>query len=167
MLGRKVVDVRAMRAAHRLFRQAGLLTAIRPLQLSAQQAKWLSKEEAKWIPDVPVGTQAGHPEDPVLHTYDKEYWGSPEKGDILMKEWYYREWPQNKTYLDRVITMALTSFFWFWVLYHLVRDWKIFTGHFYMPYMEEFTDEELGIPPDNAPDPEYWGNHDKPYGTYR
>lgn len=36
-----------------------------------------------------------------------------------------------------------------------------------MPYLWEFTDEELGIPPDSAPDPEYWGNHGKPWGTYR
>uniref|UniRef100_A0AC34G840 Uncharacterized protein n=1 Tax=Panagrolaimus sp. ES5 TaxID=591445 RepID=A0AC34G840_9BILA len=40
-------------------------------------------------------------------------------------------------------------------------------GHWYMPYTSEFTDEELGIPSDSAEDPEYWGNHDKPYGTYR
>ncbi len=35
-------------------------------------------------------------------------------------------------------------------------------GHWYMPYLSEFTDEELGIPPDDAPDPEYWGNHCEP-----
>jgi hypothetical protein len=34
----------------------------------------------------------------------------------------------------------------------------------------EFSDEELGIPPDDAPDPEpdqYWGRHSKPFRTYR
>lgn len=36
-----------------------------------------------------------------------------------------------------------------------------------MPYLSEFTDEELGIPKDGDADPEYWGNHGKPYGTYR
>lgn len=36
-----------------------------------------------------------------------------------------------------------------------------------MPYLDEFTDEELGIPPDDAPDPDYWGNHYEKYGTYR
>jgi len=40
----------------------------------------------------------------------------------------------------------------------------------YLPYPREFSDEELGIPPDDAPDPtpdQYWGNHGKDYKNYR
>ena len=40
-------------------------------------------------------------------------------------------------------------------------------GHWYMPYLHEFSDAELGIPADSEKDPEYWGNHGKKYGTYR
>lgn len=36
-----------------------------------------------------------------------------------------------------------------------------------MPYLCEFTDEELGIPPDDVEDPVYWGNHGEKWGTYR
>ncbi len=40
----------------------------------------------------------------------------------------------------------------------LVKNCVVFLqGEWYIPALEEFTDEELGIPPDDAPDPEYWG----------
>lgn len=80
---------------------------------------------------------------------------------------YYRDPYTPRTYLDRVISLVLATTIWYWFLYHLYWDYQMITGHFYAPYLEEFTDEELGIPPDDAPDPEYWGNHGKPYGSYR
>ncbi|KAI6211539.1 Protein F44G4.2 [Aphelenchoides besseyi] len=170
MLGRKLVDVQRLRLAHRILRETGVLNqfaATRSLHLTATQRKWLSAEEAKLVAEIPVGPKPGHPEDPVRNTYDKEYRGSPNKGDVLIKEWHYRSYPTSTTYLDRVITLLLTTMFWYWLAYHMYWDYKIYTGHFYMPYLEEFTDEELGIPPDSAEDPEYWGHHGKPYGTYR
>ncbi|KAI6180703.1 hypothetical protein M3Y98_00749800 [Aphelenchoides besseyi] len=89
MLGRKLVDVQRLRLAHRFLRETGVLNqfaATRSLHLTATQRKWLSAEEAKLVAEIPVGPKPGHPEDPVRNTYDKEYRGSPNKGDVLIKE---------------------------------------------------------------------------------
>lgn len=81
--------------------------------------------------------------------------------------YYYREAPDHDLYLDRLMTTVVGGMFWFWLTYRLYWDYQMLTGHFYMPYLAEFSDAELGIPPDSDPDPEYWGNHGKKYGTYR
>ncbi|KAI6183561.1 hypothetical protein M3Y97_00502000 [Aphelenchoides bicaudatus] len=141
----------------------------RRLHLSALRSKWLTAEEAKRVAEIPVGSRGGHPEDPDKNTNDVPYMGSPEKGDVIPHgNIFYRNPGDMPTqYLDRVFTKIITSFIWFWVFYHLYYDYAMLTGHFYLPYTEEFTDEELGIPPDSADDPEYWGNHSLPYGSYR
>ncbi|KAK6024254.1 hypothetical protein OSTOST_09940, partial [Ostertagia ostertagi] len=89
-------------------------------------------------PHVPVGGKMGAPENPELHTYDGEYRGTPSKGDVLIPDWSYRSATKTTTYIDRCVTKFISALLW-----------------------------ELGILPDSAEDPEYWGNHGKKYGTYR
>uniref|UniRef100_A0A1I8ALC8 NADH dehydrogenase [ubiquinone] 1 beta subcomplex subunit 2, mitochondrial n=1 Tax=Steinernema glaseri TaxID=37863 RepID=A0A1I8ALC8_9BILA len=134
--------------------------------LGAVRYKWLSGKDAAG-PNVPVGGRMGAPENPELHTYDGHYNGSVEKGDKPLPDYLYRTPTAGDTYIDRTITKLISAVLWFWFSYHMYYHSGHLFGHWYMPYLHEFTDEELGIPPDNAPDPEYWGNHGKPYGTYR
>ena len=46
---------------------------------------------------------------------------------------------------------AYTGFFlvWYWILYNLIAHTDHVTGHFPYPKPKTWTDEELGIPPDN------------------
>ncbi|EPB70707.1 hypothetical protein ANCCEY_10208 [Ancylostoma ceylanicum] len=141
-------------------------------------------------PNVPVGGKMGAQENPELHTYDGVYRGSPEKGDKLIPDFFYRTPTMGTTYIDRCVTYFISAVLIGWFTYHmyyhsghLFVSFKLgFTsllnffsklgqpflqGHWYMPYLHEFSDEELGIPPDSAPDPEYWGHHGQKYGTYR
>ncbi|VDN60642.1 unnamed protein product [Dracunculus medinensis] len=118
-------------------------------------------------PNVPVGSHTGHPDNPLYHTRDREYFGSPEKGDTIRPAFMYREFQANTSYIDRTVAYYISAFFWFWMFYHLYYFPGHIFGHHHAPYLEEFTDEELGIPDDNAPDPEYWGNHYEKPGTYR
>ncbi|MBN3318987.1 NDUB2 dehydrogenase, partial [Atractosteus spatula] len=39
---------------------------------------------------------------------------------------------------------------WFWILWHCWHDPDEVTGHFPWPDPSEWTDEELGIPPDDV-----------------
>ncbi|KAE9414868.1 hypothetical protein Angca_008422, partial [Angiostrongylus cantonensis] len=118
-------------------------------------------------PQVPVGFKAGAPENPELHTYDGVYKGTPSKGDKIIPDYFYRTPTMGTTYIDRCVTYFISALLWFWFTYHMYYHPGHIFGHWYMPYLHEFTDEELGIPPDSEPDPEYWGNHGKEYGTYR
>ncbi|CAJ0586934.1 unnamed protein product, partial [Mesorhabditis spiculigera] len=118
-------------------------------------------------PEIPVGAKLGHPEDPETHTYDGDYRGSPSKGDSLLPDYWYRRPSMGRTYIDRVITTLISAAMWFWFTYHMYYHSGHLFGHWYMPYLHEFSDAELGIPADSAADPEYWGNHGKPAGTYR
>ncbi|VDL82780.1 unnamed protein product [Nippostrongylus brasiliensis] len=118
-------------------------------------------------PNVPVGGKMGAQENPELHTYDGVYRGTPSKGDTLVPDFVYRTTPNQTTYIDRCVTYFISALLWGWVTYHMYYHSGHIFGHYYMPYLHEFSDEELGIPPDSAPDPEYWGNHGKKYGTYR
>lgn len=118
-------------------------------------------------PQIPVGFKAGAPENPELHTFDKIYKGTPSKGDKLLPDYIYRTPTAGTTYIDRCMTKLISAILWFWFTYNMYYHPGHIFGHWYMPYLHEFTDEELGIPPDSEPDPEYWGNHGKKYGTYR
>lgn len=118
-------------------------------------------------PNVPVGGKMGAQENPELHTYDGDYRGSPEKGDTLLPDNFYRTPTLGRTYVDRVLSYVISAVIWFWFSYHMYYHSGHILGHWYMPYLHEFSDAELGIPPDSAEDPEYWGNHGKKYGTYR
>nr|CAD2198341.1 unnamed protein product [Meloidogyne enterolobii] len=115
--------------------------------------------------------QIGHQDDPELWgTMDKYYKCSPRFGENPkdFPEFNYRdEYIYKPPFLDRFASKIVASLMWAWLLYHLYWNHSMLIGHEYIPYPYEYTDEELGIPPDDAPDPEYWGNHDKPYRTYR
>ncbi|KAI5722752.1 hypothetical protein M8J76_013062 [Diaphorina citri] len=39
---------------------------------------------------------------------------------------------------------------WCWILWHIWHDYGHITGHFYPPDPSQWTDEELGIPPDDV-----------------
>uniref|UniRef100_A0A0K0FNJ1 NADH dehydrogenase [ubiquinone] 1 beta subcomplex subunit 2, mitochondrial n=1 Tax=Strongyloides venezuelensis TaxID=75913 RepID=A0A0K0FNJ1_STRVS len=132
------------------------------LILATIRSKWLSATEAERVADVPVGTRMGAHEDPQRNTFDGHYSGTPGK-DKLLHDFYYRHTIPHTTHLDRTLSRIISGFLWFWFFYHMYYHSGLLFGHWYMPYLNEFTDEELGIPPDNAPDPEYWGNHDKKY----
>uniref|UniRef100_A0A914QJD3 NADH dehydrogenase [ubiquinone] 1 beta subcomplex subunit 2, mitochondrial n=1 Tax=Panagrolaimus davidi TaxID=227884 RepID=A0A914QJD3_9BILA len=162
MLMRKIANPIAIQRQLRLFvqRNPGVV-------FNGIRHKWVSGAQAKNTNNIPVGTRLGHEEDPELHTYDGEYRGTPSKGDTLIPDYLYRSVPPGSTYIDRCVSTVLGTCMWFWFLYHMYYHSGHILGHWYMPYTSEFTDEELGIPSDNAEDPEYWGNHDKPYGTYR
>ncbi|EZA52206.1 hypothetical protein DMN91_010036 [Ooceraea biroi] len=41
---------------------------------------------------------------------------------------------------------------WWWVLWHFWHDWGHLVGEFPYPDVTKWTDEELGIPPDDADD---------------
>nr|CAD2136615.1 unnamed protein product [Meloidogyne enterolobii] len=115
--------------------------------------------------------QIGHQDDPELWgTMDGDYKCSPRFGENPkdFPEFNYRdEYEHQPPFLDRFASKIVASLMWAWLLYHLYWNHSMLLGHEYIPYPYEYTDEELGIPPDDAPDPEYWGNHDKPYRTYR
>ncbi|CAD6199074.1 unnamed protein product [Caenorhabditis auriculariae] len=118
-------------------------------------------------PNVPVGGKMGASENPELHTYDGDYRGSPSKGDKLIPDYFYRTPTVGRTYIDRCLTYFISAVVWAWFTYHMYYHSGHLFGHWYMPYLSEFTDAELGIPPSSEEDPEYWGNHGKPHGSYR
>ncbi|CEF63333.1 Hypothetical protein SRAE_1000159500 [Strongyloides ratti] len=148
------------------FQSKGLTPKQQKFVLSSFRSKWISAKEAESIAGANTGTRNGHPEDPEKNTYDGHYNGTPGI-DKPLHDFYYRQHIPHSTHIDRTITKLISGLLWFWFSYHMYYHSGHIFGHWYMPYLDEFTDEELGIPPDNAPDPEYWGNHGKKYGTYR
>uniref|UniRef100_W5NIZ5 NADH dehydrogenase [ubiquinone] 1 beta subcomplex subunit 2, mitochondrial n=1 Tax=Lepisosteus oculatus TaxID=7918 RepID=W5NIZ5_LEPOC len=61
----------------------------------------------------------------------------------------YREFPyisRKETFHAELISGAM----WFWILWHCWHDPDEVTGHFPWPDPSEWTDEELGIPPDDV-----------------
>uniref|UniRef100_A0AC35TUN1 NADH dehydrogenase [ubiquinone] 1 beta subcomplex subunit 2, mitochondrial n=1 Tax=Rhabditophanes sp. KR3021 TaxID=114890 RepID=A0AC35TUN1_9BILA len=130
------------------------------------RSKWLSAKESERVAAIGVGTRLGHSEDPERNTYDGHYNGTPGK-DKPLHDFYYREPIPHSTHIDRTLSKFITALMWFWFTYHMYYHSGLLFGHWYMPYLSEFTDQELGIPKDSEADPEYWGNHGKKYGTYR
>uniref|UniRef100_A0A0N5ANY2 NADH dehydrogenase [ubiquinone] 1 beta subcomplex subunit 2, mitochondrial n=1 Tax=Syphacia muris TaxID=451379 RepID=A0A0N5ANY2_9BILA len=139
---------------------------IGPKTLGPLRLKWLSGKDARG-PEVPLGLVHGHPDDPDTHTWDSVVDTTPDCGGKRLPHFVYRQAPPGRTYMDYKITYIISALLWYWFTYHMYYHYHTLIGHEYMPYLEEFTDEELGILPDDAPDPEYWGNHYEPYGTYR
>ncbi|XP_078524316.1 NADH dehydrogenase [ubiquinone] 1 beta subcomplex subunit 2, mitochondrial [Lissotriton helveticus] len=60
----------------------------------------------------------------------------------------YRQFPQlTKSQVWR--SEFLSGFMWFWILWHFWHDYEAVLGHFPYPDSSKWTDEELGIPPDD------------------
>nr|XP_019963278.1 PREDICTED: NADH dehydrogenase [ubiquinone] 1 beta subcomplex subunit 2, mitochondrial [Paralichthys olivaceus]XP_019963279.1 PREDICTED: NADH dehydrogenase [ubiquinone] 1 beta subcomplex subunit 2, mitochondrial [Paralichthys olivaceus] len=60
----------------------------------------------------------------------------------------YRQYPQL-TKNQRFQSELLSGAMWFWILWHCWHDADAVLGHFPWPDASEWTDEELGIPPDD------------------
>jgi len=154
-----------------LARIKGKFLQSRAISITSRPQNWqdMKLRWAKQGNNVPIGWITGQHDDPERWTLTKEYSGSPEWGDKhddMDFNCLYRE-DIGPMHLERFLCIFFGGIFWFHQFYQLYWNYEFLTGHFYIPYQTEFTDEELGIPPDDAPDPEYWGNHGKPFGTYR
>lgn len=58
----------------------------------------------------------------------------------------------NSNENKRTIFILMNDFFpvmWWWILWHLYWDWGHIVGEFEYPDVSAWTDEELGIPPDD------------------
>ncbi|CAO2644286.1 NADH dehydrogenase [ubiquinone] 1 beta subcomplex subunit 2, mitochondrial [Lemmus lemmus] len=60
----------------------------------------------------------------------------------------YREFPQL-TRNQVIHGEFLSSLMWFWILWRFWHDSDAVLGHFSYPDPSQWTDEELGIPPDD------------------
>ncbi|VDM97465.1 unnamed protein product [Thelazia callipaeda] len=119
--------------------------------------KWLWGKDAEG-PEIAVGPKSGADDDPITNAPDKPYLGEPDEPKLHM--WYYREAPpQSTTRLEKRLITLISALLWGWFVYHIYYNYGELIGEYYIPSLEEFSDEELGIPPDDAPDPEYWGDH--------
>ncbi|XP_066580508.1 NADH dehydrogenase [ubiquinone] 1 beta subcomplex subunit 2, mitochondrial [Amia ocellicauda] len=59
----------------------------------------------------------------------------------------YRQYPQL-TKSQKFQAELLSGFMWFWILWHFWHDPDAVLGHFPWPDASQWTDEELGIPPE-------------------
>lgn len=60
----------------------------------------------------------------------------------------YRQFPQL-TKKQKLDSELLSGAMWFWILWHCWHDPDAVLGHFPWPDASQWTDEELGIPPDD------------------
>ncbi|XP_038153021.1 NADH dehydrogenase [ubiquinone] 1 beta subcomplex subunit 2, mitochondrial [Cyprinodon tularosa] len=60
----------------------------------------------------------------------------------------YRQYPQL-TKKQKIESELISGVMWFWILWHCWHDPDAVLGHFPWPNASEWTDEELGIPPDD------------------
>ncbi|KAM6321489.1 NADH dehydrogenase [ubiquinone] 1 beta subcomplex subunit 2, mitochondrial [Aegotheles albertisi] len=61
----------------------------------------------------------------------------------------YRQFPAL-TRRQVVQSELISGFMWFWILWHFWHSSDMVLGHFPYPDPAAWTDEELGIPPDDA-----------------
>ncbi|KAM6425628.1 NADH dehydrogenase [ubiquinone] 1 beta subcomplex subunit 2, mitochondrial [Rhynochetos jubatus] len=61
----------------------------------------------------------------------------------------YRQFPEL-TRAQVIRSELLSGFMWFWILWHFWHSSDMVLGHFPYPDPSAWTDEELGIPPDEA-----------------
>ncbi|KAF7240621.1 NADH dehydrogenase [ubiquinone] 1 beta subcomplex subunit 2, mitochondrial [Varanus komodoensis] len=61
----------------------------------------------------------------------------------------YRQFPEV-TQSQKIKAELLSSFMWFWILWNFWHEPDTVLGHFPYPDPSKWTDEELGIPPDDA-----------------
>ncbi|KAG9280480.1 NADH dehydrogenase [ubiquinone] 1 beta subcomplex subunit 2, mitochondrial [Astyanax mexicanus] len=69
-------------------------------------------------------------------------------GDGPHIEAQYRQPPQLTKH-QQFHAELLSGAMWFWILWHSWHDPDAVLGHFPWPDMSAWTDEELGIPPDD------------------
>ncbi|XP_019371372.1 PREDICTED: NADH dehydrogenase [ubiquinone] 1 beta subcomplex subunit 2, mitochondrial [Gavialis gangeticus] len=60
----------------------------------------------------------------------------------------YRQFPQV-TRRQVVLSELISGFMWFWIFWHSWHSPDTVLGHFPYPDPSAWTDEELGIPPDD------------------
>ncbi|XP_006268275.1 NADH dehydrogenase [ubiquinone] 1 beta subcomplex subunit 2, mitochondrial [Alligator mississippiensis] len=60
----------------------------------------------------------------------------------------YRQFPEV-TRRQVVLSELISGFMWFWILWHFWHSPDTLLGHFPYPDPAAWTDEELGIPPDD------------------
>ncbi|XP_071630903.1 NADH dehydrogenase (ubiquinone) 1 beta subcomplex, 2, 8kDa [Temnothorax longispinosus] len=64
----------------------------------------------------------------------------------------YRDFPQeDKTWV--FVAEIFGGIMWWWVLWHFWHDFGHIVGEFPYPDPSQWTDEELGIPPDDYTEP--------------
>ncbi|XP_071513632.1 NADH dehydrogenase [ubiquinone] 1 beta subcomplex subunit 2, mitochondrial-like [Panulirus ornatus] len=63
--------------------------------------------------------------------------------------WTYRTAPETPSKLTLFQAEVLGAFMWWWILYHLITEPEHITGEFPYPDPSKWTDQELGIPPDD------------------
>jgi hypothetical protein len=64
--------------------------------------------------------------------------------------WLYREVGNLQRPEAATAGRALMVIVWWWIFYNLWAHWENVVGHFPYPDTSKWTDEELGIPPDDA-----------------
>lgn len=74
-------------------------------------------------------------------------------GQVLYRETW--PMPANAIYTNKVALWGFRSFWTYW-FYMLFNDPSPILGHFTLPDPRQWTDEELGIPPDEAGSYEDW-----------
>ncbi|XP_076445680.1 NADH dehydrogenase [ubiquinone] 1 beta subcomplex subunit 2, mitochondrial-like [Babylonia areolata] len=62
--------------------------------------------------------------------------------------WYYRRPAADPPKRIMYHAEFMGFLMWYWILYHLWKEPEHITGHFPYPDPAEWTDEELGIPPE-------------------
>ncbi|XP_072045977.1 NADH dehydrogenase [ubiquinone] 1 beta subcomplex subunit 2, mitochondrial-like [Amphiura filiformis] len=60
----------------------------------------------------------------------------------------YRDLPKSPKYIENFATFTM-SMMWFWLMWRCYHEPEELTGHFPYPDPAKWSDEELGIPPDN------------------
>ncbi|XP_006861236.1 PREDICTED: NADH dehydrogenase [ubiquinone] 1 beta subcomplex subunit 2, mitochondrial [Chrysochloris asiatica] len=74
-------------------------------------------------------------------------WGVRHAGGNVHIEPRYRQFPQL-TRSQVILAEFLSGTMWFWILWRFWHESDAVLGHFPYPDPSKWTDEELGIPPD-------------------
>ncbi|XP_055319866.1 NADH dehydrogenase [ubiquinone] 1 beta subcomplex subunit 2, mitochondrial-like [Sitodiplosis mosellana] len=63
--------------------------------------------------------------------------------------WTYRTGITSNPLYKRAVVQMAGGFMWWWIIWHLYWDFGHIVGEFPYPDTSAWTDEELGIPPDD------------------
>lgn len=67
--------------------------------------------------------------------------------------WNYRKGAPSAGKNVERMSVGIMALMWWWILWHLFTEYGHITGEFKYPKASEWTDEELGIPPDDYRSP--------------